>query len=162
MATKLGSMMTNLAWLLLIVLLYLSVMLFCEITWQTKNITLLHEYRWPPNLAGWWLTLIRFYPSCDSVFSHMVLQDHVTNKKHISTTPVPMATKLGRMVTNLENLYPIMQLRSSVMRSRDKLKPLYFDYHGACGHQTWQDDNLEGLVPIMVLYPLVLWYWEII
>ena len=30
-------------------------------------------------------------------FDHVVLRDHVTNQKHISTTRVPMATKLNRM-----------------------------------------------------------------
>ena len=44
-------------------------------------------------------------------FSHMALQDQVTNWKHnISTNTVPMATKLGRMVTNLEQFLHIMLL----------------------------------------------------
>ena len=34
-------------------------------------------------------------------------QDHVTNDKHISTTRVPMATKLGRMLAYLDGLLPI-------------------------------------------------------
>ena len=35
-------------------------------------------------------------------------QDHVTNGKHRpSTTRVPMATKLGRMITYLDGLLPI-------------------------------------------------------
>ena len=33
-------------------------------------------------------------------------QDHVTRQKHISTTRVPMITKLGRMVTYLHVLLP--------------------------------------------------------
>ena len=42
-------------------------------------------------------------------FDHVVLQDHVTNKNHcISITRVPMATKLGRMMTSLDGLLPIM------------------------------------------------------
>ena len=39
----------------------------------------------------------------------MVLQGHVKNKNHyISITRVPMATKLGRMMTSLDGLLPIM------------------------------------------------------
>ena len=39
---------------------------------------------------------------------HVVLQCHVTNENHyISTTRVPMATKLGRMVTCLDGLLKI-------------------------------------------------------
>ena len=38
-------------------------------------------------------------------FDHMFLQAHATNKTHcISTTRVPMATKLGRMMTYLDGL----------------------------------------------------------
>ena len=38
----------------------------------------------------------------------MVLQGHVTSKNHdISTTRVPIATKLGRMITYLDGLLPI-------------------------------------------------------
>ena len=34
-------------------------------------------------------------------------QNHVTNENHISTTRVPMATKLRRMVTYLDWLLPL-------------------------------------------------------
>ena len=34
-------------------------------------------------------------------------QDHITNQKHTSTTTVPMATKLGWIVTNIIGLPPI-------------------------------------------------------
>ena len=38
----------------------------CEIIWQTKTIiSLIPQCLWPPNLAGWWLTLSGFHPlSC--------------------------------------------------------------------------------------------------
>ena len=40
-------------------------------------------------------------------FSHVVLQDIVTNQNHyISTTAVSMAIKLDRMVTYLDGLLP--------------------------------------------------------
>ena len=117
-------------------------------------------------------------------FDHIVLQDHVTNwNYYISTTVVPMVTKLGRMVTYLELLLTIklfnglitwsckvtwhtktiisplleclwspklaewwLTLRGKshmilwsrgLLRSRDKLKLLYLQYHPAYGHQTW-------------------------
>ena len=44
-------------------------------------------------------------------FDHVVLWDHMTNQNHyIFTTTAPMATKLGRMVTNLEQLLAILLL----------------------------------------------------
>ena len=61
----------------------------------------------------------------------IVLGDHVTNYKHISTATVPMATKLGRVVTHLQELLVIMLLYlwlSGLARSRDKLKALYPHY----------------------------------
>ena len=38
-------------------------------------------------------------------------------------------------------------LSRGVVRSRDKLKPLYLHYHSAHGHQTWQDDSLPRWAP---------------
>ena len=35
----------------------------------------------------------------------------------------------------------------SLVRLRDKLKPLYFHYHYIYGYQTWQDDELPGKAP---------------
>ena len=34
-----------------------------------------------------------------------------------------------------------------LVRSRDKLKPLYLHYHSTYGHQTWQDGNLPWWAP---------------
>ena len=33
------------------------IMWSCWITWQSKNIFLLPQYLWPPNMARWWLTV---------------------------------------------------------------------------------------------------------
>ena len=57
-----------------------------------------------------------------------------------------MATKLGRMLIYLEQFTPV-KLQTKVwsrgfVRSRDKLKPLYPHYHGACDHQTLPDGDL--------------------
>ena len=43
------------------------------------------------------------------------VQDHKKNLKHISTTAVPMATRLGRMVTFLDVLLPIKSHDSLIM-----------------------------------------------
>ena len=37
-------------------------------------------------------------------FDQVVLQNHVTKKKHISTTKDPMATKLGKVITYVDGL----------------------------------------------------------
>ena len=41
---------------------------------------------------------------------HIVLQDHVTNYRHISTTTIFMATKRGKVVTYSEEKLPLMKL----------------------------------------------------
>ena len=71
----------------------------CNITRQSKA-TLL----WPPKLEGW----------CHKVRQHsdnVVLRSHVTNENYyISTTRVPMAIILDRMLTYLDGLLPITSL----------------------------------------------------
>ena len=58
---------------------------------------------------GGWRRWVHFFPRypCKQVLVTLLLQDHVTNLKHISTTKVSFATKLGRMVTYLDWLLPI-------------------------------------------------------
>ena len=54
-------------------------------TWQYSDLTwwaLNHKVTWP--------------------FDHMIFWDHATNKKHVSTTAVPMSTKFDMMTTYLE------------------------------------------------------------
>ena len=57
-----------------------------------------------------------------------------------------MPTKLGKLVTNFEELLPIMLCDLLVIWSSeiacDKLKPLYLHYHSAYGYQTWHDGHL--------------------
>ena len=75
----------------------------------------------------------------------MVLQDHVTNKNHyVSTIRLPMATKSGRMVAYLDWLLSTKSHDFSfssrdLMRSCDKIEPLYLHYHIAYGHRTLED-----------------------
>ena len=104
----------------------------CEITWQTKSMFPLPQYLWLPNMASWWLTLRASHPWSHPTLDHVVLRDHVTNLKHVSTTTIPMATKLGRVVTYNEELALIncMILYSLCFeRSHDKLITLYLHLH---------------------------------
>ena len=58
---------------------------------------------------------------------------------------MPMATKLGRMLTYFNGLLPTKSdVLSSCGRvwSRDKLESLYLCYQSVYGHETWQDGNL--------------------
>ena len=74
----------------------------------TKNIVSpLPQCVWPPNLAGWLVIMRGSSPQ-----SHMTLwsRGRAASRdrlKHISTATVPMATKLGRMVTYRDWLLPI-------------------------------------------------------
>ena len=82
-----------------------------EIMWRPKNIiSPLTECLWPPNLAGWWPNLIRFYTlTCYILIIYSTLwSSDLTrspdNLNHIFTTTVPMASKLDRIVTYHERL----------------------------------------------------------
>ena len=77
------------------------------------------------------------------VASHVKL---MRQTKNISTIRVPMATKLGRIVTLLGFCYQrYMTLWSrDFARSRDKQKS-YLHCQSANGHQTWQIGNLPWL-----------------
>ena len=69
MATKLGRIVTYLDGLPSIKLPGFLIMWFYEITWQTKTIiSPLQQCLWPPNLGGWWLTLMDSH-----LESHMTL-----------------------------------------------------------------------------------------
>ena len=69
--------------------------------------TYLHQCLWPPNLAGW-LTMMGTHPPIKSHDSLITWSYDITwTTKNTSTIRVPMATKLGRMVTYLDGLLPI-------------------------------------------------------
>ena len=82
---------------------------------------------------------------------HVVLPSHVTNENdYISTTRVPMATKLGRMVAHLDSCYPQSHMTlwsRDLARFSDKPKPLYLHYHSANDLKTWQDVDLSRRAP---------------
>ena len=100
LATELGKMVTYVNGLLPIKSQDPFFMWSWEIIWQTKTIMCpLPWYPWHPNLEGWWHNLRSYKPS--SPFDHVVLHGHVTKTCYISTTRVPMVSKLGRMITYL-------------------------------------------------------------
>ena len=72
----------------------------------------------------------------------VIHKDHLTNQTHcISTTRMSMATKLGRMVTYLDDLLPIKSHDPLITQSFEIILSLYLHYHSAYGQQTWQDDS---------------------
>ena len=96
---------------------------------------------WQDDDLPWWAPA---YKVASWPFDYVVLQDHVTKQNHyISTIRVPMATKLGRMVTHLDELAPTKSHHLLITWFCDKLKPLYLLYHSAYDPQIWQDGNLH-------------------
>ena len=109
MASKIGRIVTYFERLLTIQSFYALITWSCKVTWQTKIIIY-------PQLECLWLQtsqnddLSCWVPTykITSPFDHVVLQGHVTKNHYISITKVPMATKLGRMMTSIDELLPIM------------------------------------------------------
>ena len=96
---------------------------------------------------------------------HVVLQSHVTNKNHISSTRVPMATKLGKMGTYFERLLTIKSFYALITWSCKvtwQKNPLYLYYISimANKHGTMMT-SIDGLQPIMSHDPLITWPCEI-
>ena len=117
---------------------------------------------WQDGNFVWWASAYKVTWPFDEVF----LQDHMTNQNlYISTTTVPMATKLRTMVTYLEGSYPLSDIllwSRGLARSHDKPKPLYFYYHSAYDHQTSNNDDLPWrLLPIKWHLALITWSCQI-
>ena len=88
----------------------------------------------------------------------VVLQSHVTNQNHISSTRVPMPTKLGRMVTYFERLRKShFTLWSRFCKVTWQTKIIIWPQLVCLWLQTWQNDNLRWLVPtyIKLHHPLI-------
>ena len=80
MATKLGRMVTYVEQLSPINFLNPLVMWSCNITWQTKtNMYPPPQYQWLPHLADWWLTWGAPFNIITWLFTHVILQAHMTN-----------------------------------------------------------------------------------
>ena len=72
-----------------------------------------------------------------------------------------MVTKLGRMVTYLEELLPTSHMTlwsRGPPRLRGKLKSSYLHYLSVYGHQTWQDVNSLEWVPTYKVTRINLWW----
>ena len=103
MTTKLGRMMTYLDEILPIKSNDPLITWSCEITWQSKTIipTLPQFLCSPDDDIPWEAPNHKVIQS----FDHVVFQVHVTNKNpYISTTRVPLAIKLGKMMIYLDGL----------------------------------------------------------
>ena len=81
----------------------------------TKNRSPLPQFLWLSNLQSGDLPWGIPTDKTTWPFDYVVLQDHVTNLKHILITRVPMATKLGWMVTWNEELLLIKLHDPSIM-----------------------------------------------
>ena len=89
----------------------------CEVTWQTK--TNFHyqgdfDYQtWQDGNLHWWAPAQKVTWN----FDHIVLQVYVTNWNHyISITTVPMAIKLGKMMTYFEVLLSMISHDALITR----------------------------------------------
>ena len=81
---------------------------------------------------------------------------------YISTTTVPIATKLGRVVIQNEGFPHIRPHNTYVntwlcclLRSRDKSRTLYLYFQNGYWHQTWHD----GKLPWWITTHKVAWPW---
>ena len=116
-----------------------------KVTWQIKNTAM---WLFPPN----------YY---ESGYGHQTWQSDNLPCWAVAYN-VTWTTKLGRMLTNLEGLLPILlyPLVTWSCEIREKLKSLYFYYHCAYCHQTCRMvTNIQGFLAIL-LNPLVTWTWE--
>ena len=120
---------------------------------------------WPPNSRM--STYLDRLPTAHKVtwLLDIVLHDNVTNKNHyISTTRVPMAAKLCRIIY-LDGLLTMKSYdlwSSDLGRSFDQLTPLYLHCHSAYGPQTW----FNGYIPWRLLTTksykaLIMWYCKV-
>ena len=108
----------------------------------------------PPDLAGWKLNLYRLLPQ-----SHMTLWSRGLARPRDKLKPlylqyhsVPMATKLGIMLTYVEQLSHINLLDAVVRwsckitwQTKTTISPHYSPY----GHQTWQGGDFPWGAPII-------------
>ena len=108
MTTKLRRMVALLDKLLHIKLHHPLITWSCYITWQVKTITFpLPQCLWPWNLVGWLHILKSSQPISHTTPRSRDLTKSRDKNHHFSTTRVPMATKLDRIVAHLNGLLPI-------------------------------------------------------
>ena len=112
----------------------------CKIMWQTKTIILstLPQSLWPPNLE---VTLPWGAPNhkVTQRSHHAVFWKWHEKQTFISANWVPLMIKLDR-IPYLSGLLPIKShgpfWSRGLVRSCNKIKPLYLNYHSAYGYRT--------------------------
>ena len=96
---------------------------------------------------------------------HMVLQSHVTNGYHYtSTTRVPMAAKLGRMVTYFERLLTIKYFYALITWSCKVMwqKSLYIHNQSPYVYKTGRMITyLDEFLPIKLHHSFITWSCEV-
>ena len=93
----------------------------------------------------WWVPTNKVILALD----HVILQNHIINQNHLSLLPLPIVTRLGRMVTYLEGLLtikPYNTLISWFCKITWETKTIVFLIQEC---QTWKDGN----VTLMLSYP---------
>ena len=102
-------------------------------------ISSLPQCLWSPNLVRCWLAMTGSHPTWS--FDQIVSRKHVTNKNHyVSITRVPMATKLGRVVTCNDGFLPIKPhdpLITWCCKITLQTKIFFLHFHSAHSYQTW-------------------------
>lgn len=144
--------LANLEGYILIILLHSLVAWSCGITWKTKSFASPPpQCPWPSNLAKWLLTLQAPYYNITLPFGHVVMRD-------ISTTEIPLATKLGRMVTNIQGLLPKVLPFLLVTWSCEitwQTKNIPTTTVSIATKLCRMATNLKGRLPVMLIYLLV-------
>ena len=113
------------------------------------------------NLPSWAPTHKIIWP-----FDHVVLWDHTTKKSHfISTTTVPMATKLSRVVSYLQALQTIKLYHAFITwscKATWQSKTIIIQLPQCLCHQFWKDGKLSWWTPTRKSNdPLIRWSCEI-
>ena len=131
------------------VFLILKISQYGELRWQVQLFLRYSCKNWYKN---WYLHFPKNYDH--QIWQAGTLRVDLSETNHasaISTTRVPIAGKLWRMVTYRDGLLPISCCPQSrrtlwlqgLARSHDKLKPLYLYYHDAYAYQAWQECDLQ-------------------
>ena len=146
----------------------------CEILWQTKTITyLIPQWLWPPNLAGWWLTLTlwshglaRLWDQLKPLYlhKHCLLPPNVFQVDNLSWgSPTRKVTwSFKHMVLWPWGAYTQNASHNAVdMCSHEVTWQAENICHNVCGHKTDHSDDIpRGVLTHKFEWPLnklVLW-----
>ena len=117
-----------------------------EITWQTKTFkSTLPRCLLLPNLAGVWLTMRGPTHKVTWLFDHVILQDHVTNLKHLNYHDIYVHTTLQEddlsWTASIRKVVWSYNHLVGLARSHDRPKT-YLHRHNGYGHKNWLGDDL--------------------